>query len=75
MVVACEYPDCREIATMAVVVELGRPIGRRPITVPVCSVHVKQAQEIARLYGGIAYRLRVSPARGTGGSRDRIGRS
>ena len=58
MAVACEYPNCREIAAMVVVIKLGHRIGRRPVEAPLCSVHVKQAQEIARLYGGIAYRLR-----------------
>ena len=43
---------------MVIVIELGRLVGRRSITVPLCDAHVRQAQAIARLYDGIANRLR-----------------
>ena len=51
--VACEYPDCREIATTVIVIERGRGSIRRLL----CDTHSAQAQMIAKQHDGIAYRL------------------
>jgi hypothetical protein len=53
MGVSCEYPDCRETATMVLVIE----VGGRSVEVALCDAHAWRAQEIARRHGGIAYRL------------------
>jgi hypothetical protein len=57
MTVACDYPNCREIATTVVVIELGRLAGPSWIRRPLCDAHVEQAQAIAKQHDGIAYRL------------------
>jgi hypothetical protein len=50
---ACEYPNCREVATTVIVIEFGYgSIDRR-----VCSGHAAQAKTIAKQHDGIAYRL------------------
>jgi hypothetical protein len=53
MAAPCDYPNCREVATTVVVVELGRGSVERIV----CSTHVEQAQTIAKQHGGFAYRL------------------
>jgi hypothetical protein len=58
MVVACEYQNCREIATVVVVIELGVRAGRRSIRIPLCGAHAEGAQAIAKQHDGVAYRLR-----------------
>ena len=58
MVVACEYPNCREIATIRIVIELAALAGRSSIGIPLCDAHAEQAQSIARRHDGVAYRLR-----------------
>ena len=47
MVVACEYPNCRETATMTVVIELGRRDRRSSLRLPLCDGHAEQSQVIA----------------------------
>jgi hypothetical protein len=49
----CEYPICREIAT--IIIEIERDYV--PMTRRVCEVHAKQAQAIAKQHDAIAYRI------------------
>ena len=58
MAVSCEYPNCCEIATMIVVVEIGRLAVHNSFRMPVCDTHAEQAPAIAKQFDGIAYRLR-----------------
>jgi hypothetical protein len=57
MAVACDYPNCREIATMMLVIELGRRPRRSSLRLPLCDRHAEQAQAIAWQHDAIAYRL------------------
>ena len=57
MSVACEYPNCRAIATTIIVIELGPLSGPSSVERLVCSTHVEQAQAIAKQHDAIAYRL------------------
>ena len=54
MVVACEYPNCREIATVVIVIERGALAGRRSIRIPLCDAHAEGAQAIAKQHDGVA---------------------
>jgi len=58
MVVACEYPTCRETATFVVVIELGLLAGRSLFQRLLCDMHAEQAPTFAKQLDGIAYRLR-----------------
>jgi hypothetical protein len=57
MVVVCEYPNCREVATFMVTIELGLLTAHNSYRMPLCDGHAEQAQTIAKQHDGIAYRL------------------